>query len=267
MAQTPHVCRQRSYLVRCEFRPAHGRHRATILLWLRHTFRYRFQDSGKTAIAPQPFFTGQIGTQRRPCSIRTMAAGTGRCAHLSVVNTITQGNHVSRHAFGKRGACIWMCALRRLGWGCDDIPSRSRRTRTWSDRTGKARGAALIDNSIDPSTNIVGNVERTIRSDCEARGTMGCTFRSHYRSRKSIRENFTIAGCTVARKWLKDDVVAALGIRSSIPRTMKGDEHAIAITGWELFLVVVHHCVRCPMGGKYRSRGELVRARANRLAS
>ena len=122
-----------------------------------------------------------------------MAAGTGRCAHLSVVNAITQGNHVSRHAFGKRGACIWMCALRRLGWGCDDIPSWSRRTRTWSDRTGKARGAALIDNSIDPSTNIVGNVERTIRSDCEARGTMGGALGSFYRSGETVREYFATA--------------------------------------------------------------------------
>ncbi len=58
MAQTPHVCCQRRYLVRRELRPTHGRHRAAILLWLRHTFRYRFQDSGITAIAPQPFFTG-----------------------------------------------------------------------------------------------------------------------------------------------------------------------------------------------------------------
>ena len=90
LIQTPHICCESCYLVGSEFRAAHGRHRAAILLWLRHTFRYRFYDSGKAAIAPQPFFTGQIGTQRRPCGIRTMASGTSGSAHLAVVNAIAQ---------------------------------------------------------------------------------------------------------------------------------------------------------------------------------
>ena len=96
---------------------------------------------------------------------------------------------------------------------------------------------------------------------------MSCSLWSHYRSRKSIRENFAIAGGMVAGERLKDDVVTALGIRRAIPGTMKGDEHAIAIAGWKLFLVVMHHRVRRPMGGKYRDRSELMRAHADRLAA
>ena len=60
---------------------------------------------------------------------------------------------------------------------------------------GAARSAALIDNSIDPPANIVGNVERAVRPDCEARGTMRSAFRRLHRSRKTVRENFAIAGC------------------------------------------------------------------------
>ena len=71
----------------------------------------------------------------------------------------------------------------------------------------------------------------------------------------------------VPSERLKDYVVTALGIRRPIPRTVESDEYSIAIAGWELFLVVMHHRIRSPMGGKYRGRRELVRAHANRLAS
>ncbi len=139
MAQTPDVCRQRFYLVRRELRPTHGRHRAAILLRVRHTFRYRFQNSGKAAIAPQPFLAAEIRTQGRARAVRAMASRAGRSAHLTVVDTITQRNHLWRHAFGKGSACVWMRSLRRFGGGCDDIAGRSRRTGAWSDRARHRR--------------------------------------------------------------------------------------------------------------------------------
>ena len=179
MAKAPDISCQSLCLVRGKLRPTHRRHRAAILLRFRHAFRYRFQDSSKAAIAPQPFLAAEIRTQGRTSTIRAMASRTGRTAHLTVVDAITQGNHLWRHTVRKRDACIWMSALRRLGGGCDDIACRSRRTGARSDCPGTASGAALINNSVDPSAHIVGNVERTIGSDCKARGTMCCALWSH----------------------------------------------------------------------------------------
>jgi hypothetical protein len=56
-----------------------------------------------------------------------------------------------------------------------------------------ARRAALIDNSINPSAHIVGNVERAIGSDCESGRTMCGALRSYYRAREAIGEDFAIA--------------------------------------------------------------------------
>src|SRR6476660_2182770 len=96
---------------------------------------------------------------------------------------------------------------------------------------------------------------------------MRCALGSHHRSCKAIREDLAIARGMVPSELLKDYVVSALRIRRPIPRTVENDEYSIAIAGWKLFLVVMHHSVRSPMGGKYRSRGQLVRAHASRLAS
>src|ERR1700731_1665923 len=55
MAQPPNLSRKRRHLVGRKLRPTHRRHRAAILFWLRHTFGYRFLNSGIAAIAPHPF--------------------------------------------------------------------------------------------------------------------------------------------------------------------------------------------------------------------
>src|SRR4029077_2171566 len=117
-----------------------------------------------------------------------VASGTGRTALLTVVDAIAQGNHLRRYTFWKRSAGIWMSALRRFGRGCHNIAGRSRGTRAWRDGARTTSGATLINDPVDPSTHIVGDVERTIRSDCEARGTMRCTLGGHYRSRKAVGE-------------------------------------------------------------------------------
>src|SRR5437660_10605273 len=108
-----------------------------------------------------------------------MAAGTGRSAHLTVVDTITESHHLCRRVFGDGGARIRVCALRRLGRGGDDSARRSRRTWAWGDGAGITYRAALIDNSIDPSAHIVGNVERPVGSDRESGRPMRGTLRCH----------------------------------------------------------------------------------------
>src|SRR5580692_7043996 len=63
MAETPYIGSQRGRLGIGELGPAHRRHRAAILLGLRHAVGYHFQYPGETAVAPQPLFLGQIRSQ------------------------------------------------------------------------------------------------------------------------------------------------------------------------------------------------------------
>src|SRR5258708_35941992 len=80
-----------------------------------------------------------------------------------------------------------------------------------------ALGATMIDNPVDPSANIAGHVKRAVRSHREARGTMRGFGRRLYRSRKTIRKYFALAGCAVPGERLKNDVVATLRIGRAIP--------------------------------------------------
>ena len=52
VAQTPDICGDRGQLIGRKLRSAHRRHWAAILFWLRHTFGYRFRDSGIATVAP-----------------------------------------------------------------------------------------------------------------------------------------------------------------------------------------------------------------------
>ena len=55
MTDAPDVCGNGGCLIGGELCPAHGGHRAAILLGLRNAAGNHFQDSRKTAVAPQPF--------------------------------------------------------------------------------------------------------------------------------------------------------------------------------------------------------------------
>jgi hypothetical protein len=59
MTDAPHICGNCRCLLGTELRSPHGGHRAAILLGLRHTVGNRFQDSRKTAVAPQPLAARQ----------------------------------------------------------------------------------------------------------------------------------------------------------------------------------------------------------------
>src|SRR5437763_16748296 len=152
-----------------------------------------------------------------------MAARARSSAYLTVVNAIAQGNHRSGRSFGngKVPRCshtrVCIRSLRRLGGSLRHLTGRSRRTRAWSDRRGAAPGTALIHKAIDPATDIVGNVERPVRSDRQAGRTMCGAVRSLYRSRETVGENLAISRCAVAEEWLEDYVIAALRAGRTVP--------------------------------------------------
>ncbi len=202
-----------------------------------------------------------------------MAARARRSAHFAAVDTLTKLNHFSCCAFrnGKRRrASLWMRALWRLCGHLGRIAGRSRCARTWRDVFGTAFGAvvgaASIDNPVDTSANIVGHIERTVRSHRQATRTMFGFARRLHRSREPIRKYLALAGCSVPGERLKHDVVAALRIWRPVPGPVEGDEDAVTIARWKLLLVVPHHCIRRPMSGKRHNRTNLVRAYADRFA-
>ena len=152
-----------------------------------------------------------------------MATRTGSSAYLTVVNAIAQGNHRSGRSFGNgkvpgcSRTCVCIRSLRRLGGSLHHLTVRRRRTRAWSDRRGAAAGTALIHDAINPATDILGNVERPVRSDRKAGGTVCGAVRSLYRSRETVGENLAIARCAVAEEWLKNYVIAPLRVWRTIP--------------------------------------------------
>src|SRR6266849_10730420 len=152
-----------------------------------------------------------------------MAARARRSARLAAVDALTERNHFSCRAFrnGKTAHCgrtgVWMRALWRLRAHFNRIAGRSCCARTCRDVRGTAFGAAMIDNPVDPSAYIVGNVERTVRSHRQASRTMCCFGRRLHHSRETIRKDFTLPGGAVPGERLKNNVVAALLIWRPIP--------------------------------------------------
>src|SRR5712664_4194169 len=151
-----------------------------------------------------------------------MAARARRSAHLAAVDALTERNHFSCRAFrngkfarGRPG--VWMRALRRFRRHFNGVAGRSRCARTWRDVRGTGFGAAMIDNPVDPPAYIVGNVERTVRSHRQARGTMFGFGRRLHRSRETIRKYLALPGCAIPGERLKNYVVATLRIWRPIP--------------------------------------------------
>src|SRR5690242_7535712 len=202
-----------------------------------------------------------------------MASRTCSPALLAVIDAVTQRNHFPGCSLrnvraGSRGSA--RIRIRALGWFCrgfGNFPGRRCRTRAGSEGRATACRATLIDDFVDPSAYVVGNIKRAVRPDGHARRTMGSFVRRLHRSRESVGKYLALTGCMVAGERLKDDVVTALRIGRTIPRTVEGNKHAAAVSGGELLLVIKRHSVRPPMSGKCRHRRNLVRACANLLAA
>src|SRR5271170_3155479 len=106
-----------------------------------------------------------------------------------------------------------MCALWRFSFGFLDGPGWSRWARTWSEFRTAARGPAYIGDLVNSSSDIVGDVERSVWSDREAARAMLRLLRGHDPARKTVGEYLARTGRTVAGQRLKDHVVAALRVR------------------------------------------------------
>ena len=179
MTQAPDIRGEGRYLVGSKLRPAHRRHGAAIFFGLRHSIGDRFRDSGVAAIAPQPFLAP---SDRAPmaCPYRSRHGNPcSRSAHLAVVDAIAQRNHLSCRSFGN-GKIAALQPHRRLD-GCPPaacaaastgLAGRSRCARAGSDLRGVVSSTAVIDDSVDSSAHVVGNVERAVRPDGQAGGTM-----------------------------------------------------------------------------------------------
>src|ERR1700681_3034417 len=87
-----------------------------------------------------------------------------------------------------------------------------------------------------------------------------------HRPRKSVGKYLALTGCVIACQCLKNHVVTTLAEGCSIPRSVEGDEHAVAIMSRELLLVIPCHRIRRPMRRERRHRGALGRTRTLLLA-
>src|SRR5579859_5606576 len=248
MAQSPHIGGERLHLVRSQLSATHGRHRAAILFWLHHALGDGFCNTGVTPIAPQPLGVGQVGAERSSLCAGAMAACARRSANFTVVDTITQSHHLCGCSGWWSQAGIGVRAFRRLGLGFDDLAGASRRARAWS-RVALESGSAGIRNAVNSALDVVRYIERPIGSDREPAWTMLGRLRS-LDSRKAIGEYLARAGRSIAVQRLKDNVVAALRIRCTIPGTMEGDEHAGPVVSGKLLLIIEHCAIGSPMRGK-----------------
>src|SRR5260370_31489169 len=111
------------------------------------------------------------------------------------------------------------------------MAARSRCARPGRDVSGTAFGAvvgaASIDNPVDASAYIVGNIERAVRSHRQATRTMFGFSRRLHRSREPIRKSLALPGCSVPGERLKHDVVAALRLWRPVPGPVEGHQDAL----------------------------------------
>src|SRR5690242_4485763 len=78
--------------------PTLGRHRTGVLFRLWHAVLDGVHDRFHTAITPQIFAGGQIGTNRRTLAVAAVASRTGTTLRLSVENAVTQRELIRRTA-------------------------------------------------------------------------------------------------------------------------------------------------------------------------
>ena len=118
-------------------------------------------------------------------------------------------------------------------------------------------GIAGVDDAINPSPNIVGNIQRSIRPDCESRSADARRLpESSIAPAKPSAKISQVARGMIAIQRLKHNVVSALRVGRPVPRTVKGNEDAVAVAGRELFPIVVSHGIRSPMSRKCSGRSQ-----------
>src|SRR5580698_5803070 len=201
-----------------------------------------------------------------------MAPFTRSSAHLAVVDAIAQGNHRCCRSLGNRqfagciDARVCVRSLGRLCGGFHRFMDGGTGARAWSCRRG-AVDSTHIHNPIDPAAYVVGYIECPIRAHGKSGRTMCGAGGILVGARETVGENLASARRAFTLKRLENHVVALLRVWRAIPRAMKGDEDSVAIAGWKFVLVVTHHGVRRPMGGKGGNRSNLARANTHLFAA
>src|SRR6185312_308272 len=224
-------------------------------------------DARIAAVAPVPSVGGEVRAQWSARARGSMAPGAGRAAYLTAINALAQHHHVAgrafRHGQGRRvagGAGIR--TLGRLRLSDADGAGRGGGTRAGNSAPGicrrggigASRGTATVDDAIDSSAHVVGDIQRSVGTHRETRGTMRGLVGRSLRPGEPIGEYLALAGRLAAGQSLIDDVVASLRIRRPIPRAVECNEYAVAVVGWKFLLVVERHAVRRPMRGKRGDR-------------
>src|SRR5260370_42688891 len=146
-----------------------------------------------------------------------MKGRASRWCDLSMENAIPERNHFERCSSGHRDTgSIRIRSIERLRLMGDYLAGRSGGTGTWSS-PGVERRSAPVDDPVNAAANIVGNIERPIRSDGQPGGTMLGPFRSFYSSGKTVCEDFATARGARTGERLEHYVVATLRVRRPIP--------------------------------------------------
>jgi len=179
-----------------------------------------------------------------------MAACARRSTHLAAVDALTEHNHFSCRAFrnGKTVHCcrtsVWMRPLGGLRGDFNGIARRRRYAWTWGDVCDAAFRAASIDNPVDPSANIIGNVERTIRSHGQTSGTMFGSSGRFHRSGETIRkyfaDQFNLNRGGSAEALARNDIKLVLVKAPGFVRGLEGSalvERLRSFGGWVLYRV------------------------------
>src|SRR5215831_6563566 len=196
-----------------------------------------------------------------------MTTCASRCRHLSMENAIPERYHFARCSSGHRETgSIRIRCLERLRLMGDYFAGRSGGTRAWRSSRIERR-PALVDDSVNAAANIVGNIERPIRSDGQPGRTMLGPFRSFYSSGKTVCEDFATARGARTGERLEHYVIATLRVRRPIPRTVECNENTLAIACRESFLIVASHPVRSPMRRESSDGSDLGRTNPHALAS
>ena len=217
VAQSPYVRGDGFCLFGSELRAAHGRHRAAILFWRHYTVGDGFGESFPATVTPEPFVFGQVGAERRSIAGGSMAGGTRGSADFAMIDAVAERNHLLRGSnwHGKRGiSSVSVRTFGRLGGSAYGFADRSGETGTGSEA---GLGPTDVGDAVDAAFHVVGDIQGAVRSDSNSRGAMDGAFRRDDTAGKSVGEDLAPAGGTAGRESLEDDVIAALGVRCTVP--------------------------------------------------
>ena len=199
VTQRPDVCADGGRLFGCELRSSQGGHRAAILFGLRHAVGYRLGDPLPSAIAPQPVILCQIRSEGGAHGVGAMASGACAAGDLAMdrCDLPRQPSPASRREAQEdlmlrphprrdgSPPAAWQQTGRWFAGG-------SMRAGAWSEGgfCGLCSSTPGVGDLIDPALHVVGDVKRTVGTDRDAGGAIGCAPGGHVGSGETVGEYF-----------------------------------------------------------------------------